>query len=262
MDKATFTSVNTSDIRANKPESDPVFISNEEHTQFEPKSTTDSLKNPDRQTSYSDCVVDFNDKVVIGFLPDHAHDSFAEWPWWNQECEIDDRYIAVHPINESHFHLGYEDPRITYCVDLEELGKHEDYPPDVTSEDYGAWVVTPCEPIDPVAETRSHIAPHSADHAVQIFLYEDQPNVSHGAYKRPFTLNKIRIVRGTARLCYKKAGDWLAAFPGDTTGWFCHENLTEGFWDLSNTAYDVLEVHVMSATDVNIRIDDVHVQSY
>jgi hypothetical protein len=160
-------------------------------------------------------------------------------------------------MDESHYHLGYDDPRIGMCWDIGEFGRHEEPLPDnYTDEEFNDWLLTPCEPIDPVAETRSGITPHDEGSTIQIFLYDLEE------LRRPFTLNQIHVVNGSAQLCYKKAGEWEAALPGGSPGWYCLDNLGAGWWDLSGITNNIVEVHITSAGNSNITIDDVHIQSY
>ena len=193
----------------------------------------------------SECFVDFNDKSILNILPNHAQATFVEWPFWNQYCGYgDEGNISVQPLEYSHYHLGYEDPQIDFCADIGNFGRHsEPKPANATDGEILDWYSTPCTEIDPVAETRSSIQPHSVGAVTRIFTYE-----SLGPHL-PFSLNEIEIVSGSSELCYLPDGVIKAAGPGGSP-WTCLE-LDPGYYDLSGFANDVIEVRVTALTPNN-----------
>lgn len=201
--------------------------------------------------SPSDCHIDFNEKSVLNILPDHAQATFVLWPFWLEECNgTPEGNITVRPMEANHYHLGYEDLQISFCSDIGNFGRHtEPRPVNPTDEELLDWYHTPCTEIDPVAETRSAIQPHSPGYTTEIFAYE-----SFGD-KLPMTLNSIQIVSGTSEICHLGTGDWIAQEPGDESPWQCME-LGPGHWNMSGIADDVIEVRVTALTANNV-IDNI-----
>ncbi|MFV0526210.1 MAG: hypothetical protein ACK5RL_17120 [Acidimicrobiales bacterium] len=195
---------------------------------------------------FNACFVDFNDPVPVSALPDHAIDTFAYWPFWNQECLIDGTAVSVQPIGAYegiHFHLNYADPTLRLCPDLETIGRPED-PADLLS---------PCDPIDPLTEPRSGVQPHQVDLGIRIFAYDIATRD-----RVPFDLNQIRVLGGEAEVCFVRTDlPWIAAEPTDDPAGYCGD-LPPGNWDVSDDATDAYEVRVwsrspaMSFTDVGI----------
>ena len=199
--------------------------------------------------SFNDCHIDFNEKSVLQILPNHAHATFVEWPFWLEECAGGQGNITVRPMDVNHYHLGYEDLQISFCTDIGNFGRHtEPRPVNPTDEELLDWYNSPCNEIDPVAETRSDIQPHGPGYTTEIFAYE-----SFGD-KLPMTLNSIQIVSGQSEICYLGTGDWIASEPGQSP-WQCL-TLGAGHWNLSEIADDVIGVRVIALTNDN-RIDNI-----
>ncbi|MFV0256848.1 MAG: hypothetical protein ACK5PP_00150 [Acidimicrobiales bacterium] len=206
------------------------------------------LTGPGRRTGgpFNACFVDFNDPVPISALPDHADNTFAYWPFWNQECLIDGTAVAVQPIGGQdglHFHLNYADPALRYCPDLGGFGRPVD-PDDVLG---------PCEDIDPLTEPRSGVQPHQVDQGIRIFAYDIASRD-----RVPFDLNQIRVLGGAAEVCFVRTDlPWIAAEPTDDPAGYCGD-LPPGNWDVADDVTDAYEVRVwsrspsMSFTDVGV----------
>jgi hypothetical protein len=154
-------------------------------------------------------------------------------------------------VEQNHYHLGYEDPKIGLCLSLGTFGRHDEaLPANPTDEELIDWVSSPCTEIDPVTEPRSAIQPHSAGYSTQIFVYDD------GGEHLRFELSELQIVSGTSDVCHLPSGPWEAAEPGGSP-WSCIE-LDAGYYDLSNIVDDAVEVRI-EALSPNNEIDNIAV---
>lgn len=193
---------------------------------------------------FNSCFIDFNDSVVLSSLPDHAIDSVVEWPFWNQYCpQFSDTAVSVEPVGSSHYHLGYVDETIRWCLDLETFGRPVD-PDDAASD---------CDPIDPLTEPRSGVQPHVENYSIRVFAYDTQTKD-----RVKLDLNQIRILSGQAEVCFVKTDlPWITAEPTDDPPGYCGD-LGPGNWDVSESVIDAHEVRIyarssnMSFTDLRI----------
>ncbi|MES9993101.1 MAG: hypothetical protein ABW098_14175 [Candidatus Thiodiazotropha sp.] len=126
----------------------------------------------------------------------------------------------IRPIGDNYFHLAYENPHIQPCK-----GDQTDW--DIIHKD------GTCEEFDPREMPRS-FHPHLGSVTTHIYVYD-------GYDKQPFRLNKVRVENQQAiKFCYTpmqdKDGPWETSEPDNITSpgiWFCFEQLTTGYWDLS-----------------------------
>ncbi len=195
------------------------------------------------------CELDFDDDAAIGLIPDGAQDTFALSPFWNQLCG--DRYARVYPTNTDHLHLGYVDSSIGPCLD-------SDNPHGTPSGVFSRGA--DCEPIDPVTEPRSSI---TVGHYASNWGRLDLIDLYGSDYTpRPFTLERMRILTGPARVCYRMPpeGPWIAAGPVgpfDHPGLvYCWANLAPGYWDLSDWTGGTVGVSFTGASGTLPGYDD------
>ncbi len=195
------------------------------------------------------CNIDFDDDAAIAWIPGGALDTFAFSPFWNQLCGSN--YARVYPTDTDHLHLGYVDASIGPCLDPDN--------PNGTP----AWTFSrgqDCEPIDPVTEPRSSITVgHDADWTGRLDLID-----AYGSdyTPRPFTLERMRILNGPARVCFRMPpeGPWEAAEPGgsfDEPGLvYCWASLSPGLWDLSDWTAGTVAVDFTGASSTLPGYDD------
>ncbi len=203
--------------------------------------TTDGIS---RGGYVNSCFIDFSDSAVLSSLPDQAIDSVVEWPFWNQYCpQFSDTAVSVQPVGSSHYHLGYVDETIRWCLDLETFGRPVD-PDDAASA---------CNPIDPLTEPRSGVQPHFENYSIRVLAYDTQTKD-----RVNFDLNQIRILSGQAEVCFVKTDlPWITAEPTDDPPGYCGD-LEPGDWDVSESVVDAHEVRIyarspnMSFTDLGV----------
>lgn len=185
----------------------------------------------------SNCSVDFNDDTVLQFLPYQAIHAVVEWPYWNQYCDgLPDIAISIEPIGAEHYHINYEDHDLRFCLDLGTFGR-----PVEASDPLSA-----CSEIDPLAEPREAIQPHSVGYAVRVYAR----NVATGE-RVPFTMNQLRIVSGNSEVCFVRTDlPWITAAPTDQPAGYCGD-LGFGNWDVSATVTDAYEVRIYSRSPDN-----------
>lgn len=195
------------------------------------------------------CDIDFDDDAAIAWIPGGALDTFVLSPFWNQLCGS--KYARVYPTDTNHLHLGYVDASIGLCSD----------PDNPNGTPLGTFSRgEDCEPIDPVTEPRSSITVgHYADRRGRLDLidangFDDTP--------RPFTLERMRILSGPARVCYRMPpeGPWEAAEPVgpfDEPGLvYCWASLSPGLWDLSVWTAGTVAVDFTGASGILPGYDD------
>ena len=190
------------------------------------------------------CTVDFNDPIGKSVLPGGGLDTFI--PWWSQGCGA--YGVRAFPLDYGHFHLGYADPDVGVCVNpdnshdtpIGEFSRGED-----------------CEPIDPVAEERSHVTAHDSYQRIRVDADGDT-----------FSVKQVRIRYAGTKVCYRRApapGEpWEAAEVGlgDGPGQsYCWANLAPGLWDLTDWAFGINALTTRSATGVDTphSIDDIKI---
>ena len=209
------------------------------------------LKNPSGTSQSSGCMVDFDDFDALnllgyapeGFLP-YAKDTFAWSPWWHQACTAL-KYAVVRPINETHFHLAFEDPDIKPCPGGPSFTEHYIVHDDGTCEDF-----------DPREKARS-IMPHDVNRMIKVYVHEgDGPIV--------FGLNTIRVLGNVEiDLCYKPTGLWEAAEPGGDGPWLCWEGLHNGVWDFSGLITEAIQLRINAHQNQGIfKVDDIDLNIY
>jgi hypothetical protein len=195
------------------------------------------------------CVVDFDDDDAVELIGGALY-TFVYSPWWNQVCS--DSYVRVVPTNLDHFHLTYQDPDVTNCLNADnEYG---------TALGEMARGAEECEPIDPVTEPRGYL--HSM-FASDIIAIERIDLYGSDYTPRPFTFERIKVVDAGVRVCFQLPvdGPWEAAEPpgpGDHPAQYCWPSLDEGTWDLSAYTSGAVRVTVTSDGDgsANFSIDN------
>lgn len=195
------------------------------------------------------CDIDFDDDAAIAWIPGGALDTFALSPFWNQLCGSN--YARVYPTDTDHLHLGYVDTSIGPCTD----------PKNPNGTPVGTFSRgEDCEPIDPVTEPRSYITVgHYADRRGRLDLID-----AYGSdyTPRPFTLERMRILDGPARVCYRMPpeGPWEAAEPVgpfDKPGLvYCWASLSPGLWDLSGWTAGTVGVDFTGSSSTLPSYDD------
>ncbi len=166
------------------------------------------------------------------------------FPWF-QACG--DTKIDIRAVKYGHLHLGFNDPDVEFCADNDQR-----YPSRIDDDGTCHFVDIPTEP-------RAYISTHDFGEWVRIHSYES------GVYY-PFNLERIRV-KGTApvRICYKKnqdtdPGEWESAAPASGTPgtWLCWQDVDPGYWDLSEWAWDIVEVKITGEAGVSsFSIDDI-----
>lgn len=180
----------------------------------------------------NDCFVDFNDDSVLGILPNNAIDTFVYWPFWVQSCSAANEAITIEPIGaESHYHLGYEDPDISWCNDLGTFGRMQD----------PADPLTDCDPIDPVTEPRNGLHTHYVNWGVRVLAHESVPGPDP---RLQFDMNQIRVLSGEVEVCFVRTDlPWITSEATDQASGYCG-HLTPGSWDVSASVTDAYEVRI------------------
>ncbi len=151
------------------------------------------------------CELDLNDDGAISLLPNMANDSFAYFPYWNQNCG-GARYLRAWPSDDEHFHLYFEDETIAVCAAPE---------------------------CDPLTEPRAGMQPHVSSAHMRFDEFNSATIPSSRVY---FAADRVKISGGAASLCFRQraTGPWIAwtsdAEPG---AWLCFARLELGTWDLS-----------------------------
>ena len=213
-----------------------------------------TLKNPTGSSESSSCIVDFSDfdaMNLLGWAPEgyfpYAKDTFTWSPWWHQACTAL-KYVAVRPVHQIHFHLGFENPDIRPCPGGPSLTEHYIVHDDGTCEDF-----------DPREQPRS-LSPHDQNEVVKVFVHEGNGPITFG-------LNSIRVKGNTEiDLCYKPPGLWEAALPVEEPGqgpWFCWEGLYNGIWDFSAHITEAVELRINAHQNEGIfKVDDIDLKLY
>ena len=183
------------------------------------------------------CSVDFNDSDALAFSEPSLWFDRIYVPWY-QSCQTPaGHYIDVRPINQNHFHLGFEDHDVLPC------GAHAQYYPSHI-DDNGD-----CHPVDIPSEPRTSWHSHNGSDVARV-------RVVIGWNPVPFNFDQIRVTGNSAiRLCYRPVqetdpSEWEAAEPGNGAPpgvWLCWNHLDVGLWDLSAWATDVTEVRIDEA---------------
>lgn len=213
-------------------------------------SAASQLVAPTRRNALTtDCVVDFTDQAMLQLSEPSLWAERIYLPWY-QSCN-GAGYVYLRPTIQSHFHLNFADPTVAYCP------THPQYYPSRIDPD------GTCHFVDIPTEPRTYITSHGSYE--RFHLRTQRPDGNTWA---AFDLNRFRVV-GTApvKVCYKtKAsmdGPWEAAGPasGSPGTWWCWNELGQGLWDLSGSAYELAEVTIepSPAAPGTIQLDDFHV---
>lgn len=213
-----------------------------------------SIKNPSGTSESASCMVDFSDFDALnllgwapeGFFP-YAKDTFTWSPWWHQACTAV-KYAVVRPVNEIHFHLGFENPDIKPCPGGPSFTEHYIVHDDGTCEDF-----------DPREKPRS-LLPHDQNEIIRVYVHEGDGPIAFG-------LNSIRVKgNNEIDLCYKPTGQWEAGLPVEdpTQGpWFCWEGLYNGVWDFSAHITEAVEIRINAHQNQGIfKVDDIELNVY
>ncbi len=165
----------------------------------------------------------FSDFDALDLLADDGLSTFVPSPFYNQACG--DSYMRAWTTNTNHFHIAYADPEVTVCLDSD-----NEFGTAYGAMARGAFV---CEPIDPLTEPRG--VGHTMLPADQMRF--DRYSWGQGSQFRAFRVERIRIVSGTARVCFQllDPGPWEAAGPaepGESGGGSCWI-MEPGYYDIS-----------------------------
>jgi hypothetical protein len=192
-----------------------------------------------------DCAVDFNDEDALNLFVNKAADTFAYAPFWNQVCNVDVS-VNLRPYYINHFHLTYEKD---VCLDTSSTTFGE------MQEDGTCLAFA-----DPAKEARRLSSMLSSD-VLELTAYNNYYDT-----RINFDLKRIRVVGNRpVRVCYKPAqqndGDWITTEVDSASNpglWYCWNNLSTGYWDLSSWAGDVSAVRLIAAEGhPNFSVDDI-----
>jgi hypothetical protein len=181
------------------------------------------------------CDIDFNYEPSLLNLPDSAKTTFAINPWWRQPCPVGGGTDAwLRPVvGFDHYHLMYEDPVAAACV------------PFFEGEDCA---------FDPAEQPR-YLMPMSTSDWLSLAVYQGEKYTS-------FNVSRLTVTGAPIKLCYKKPaqGPWVTSkagtdsIPGLS---YCWDKLDPGFvWDISDWAFDIVEVRITGAGDSLYELDD------
>jgi hypothetical protein len=160
------------------------------------------------QAQAAACTIQFNSRAGLNNMSDQARASIATYPWYDQVCGTHTLFFI--PLDDSHYHLGFEDPTIGACF---------------INSGYGRLINGVCTQPDWAGENRFAMA-HSATEHIGFYPGNGQT----------FNMGNF-LIKGTqpATVAFLQNGVWWQ--------W---TSLPPGFWNLSQ-ASGVLQVNVSGA---------------
>ena len=190
-----------------------------------------------------DCEVDFNDPAALSLLDNAAEHTFATDPWWNQQCDIDNN-VFIRPYNIDHFHLNFENAT---CYDVGLSGELQN--------DGSCKIFSDPEQQPRVLHTML------ANDVIELIVNDSNGN------QVLFDFKRIRIAgNNPVRVCYKPEhesdGPWITQAIDELTEpglWACWNNMTTGYWDVSEWAGNVTAVRLIGEGIPNFMVDDIRI---
>ncbi len=213
----------------------PAFDEESERIADLPHPLGKSITNARTSSSGVTDYVNFNDKMALTIMPDHAKNTFALAPFYIQQVgnawihvkeNSGPGYFPKFTSNYKHYHLSYEN-----------------FVPCISNGQFGKPSGNKCLDFDPTEEPRT-LDTHDGNEWIKIYAYDyDSPS-------RVFDLLGIQVTHGPIQLWFRKEnGSWLH--------W---SSLGVGTWDLSAYATDIKEILISGTGSTSIGFDNVKVK--
>ncbi|GEM_PF-5598113 len=145
-------------------------------------------------TQSGTCLIDFNSSSSLNLIqPNHAGSTFVWEPWYVEYC-YSDAQAYVEPMNDNHYHLGYENPYLCFAPgknpfsDINPLGLYTSLPTLPSPPNCLASIPLPtCNPInaDPAWYPR-FLAPHVGNDWIRTYVLNGD-----GTTQKTFDLKSI-----------------------------------------------------------------------
>lgn len=196
----------------------------------------------------TDCVLDFMNSAMLEMSESTLYGDRIYIPWY-QQCGSAG-YVDLRSEIQSHFHLVFAAADVGFCFTHPQF-----YPARIDPDGT-------CHLVDIATEPRTYISTHGDNDRLR--LRTKGPLNSDWT---AFDLNRFRVV-GTnpVKVCYKKKeapANWEASEPTNQMpgSWWCWNELGQGLWDLSASAFELAEVTIEPSPGVggSVLLDDFHV---
>ena len=206
---------------------------------------TSNFADPRPSRAPGDCNVDFDDPADLDQLDEASLlNTFVMEPWWHQQCDSDNN-VFIRPYKINHFHLL---PENSNCFGSGPGEYQED----------GS-----CQVYEDQRQQPHFLRTMLPNDVIELTVNDNLDN------QKAFDFKRIRIMgKNAVRVCYKPAqeidGPWLTlaqdglSSPGT---WACWNNMTPGYWDVSQWAGNVTAVRLIGAEGIpnNFAVDDIRI---